>query len=448
MKRWLRLFIYASLSAALILPPVLASKVDSQEAKIVKMASVKGVINTLTVQYIKRVMDSAREHDAAAIVIELDTPGGEVEAMRGIVKEIFAAPSPVIVYVSPPGARAGSAGVFITLAADIAAMSPGTNIGAAHPVAGGGRDIEGEMARKITNDLAAFIRSVAERRGKNKEWAERAVRESVSITENEALELGVIDFIAMDINDLLQKVHGYSLSGDNKGKTLALQPVSIQRIPMNIQEKIIHFIVNPNIAYLLLSIGILAIMAELYNPGSLAPGIVGAICIILFFIATSVLPINWGGLVLIVLATVMFVLEISVVSYGLLTVGGILVFVLGSAMLFKNATPQFPLMPSMSVNPWLIAALAGSASAFFYFVLRAIVKAPRIAGSLVEATLVGVEGVAMSDIGPDGTAQIQGELWSARTGEGMISKGEKIVVVGIKGLMIMVRSSGKKERRE
>ena len=439
--------IFALSAAAMIISLAAVSDLRAQEVKTVAVATVDGMINTLTAKYLERTVKIAEKDGAVALLIELDTPGGEVEAMREMIRDMFAAPMPVIVFVHPPGGRAGSAGVFITLAGDVAAMSAGTNIGAAHPVGGGGQDIQGELGKKITNDMAAFIRTIAEKRGRNKEWAEKAVRESVSVTEKEALELGIIDFIARDINDLLQKADGYILSTDRGGQPLQLQPSSIKRIPMNIQEKLIHFVVNPNIAYLLLTIGTIGIIAELYNPGTLAPGLIGGICIVLFLIATSVLPINWGGLTLIILAVVMFILEVSVPSHGLLTMGGIVIFVLGSAMLFREVTPEFPLMPSLSVNPWLIASLTGGASAFFFFVVRAVVVAQRMAPSPVESSLVGAEGIAMSKIGLTGTAQVQGELWTAQTDQGEIEEGKKVVVVSVEGLKLRVREVIENERR-
>lgn len=442
---WLKI---CALTVAGILAGVIALDVSAEEAKVVEVASVKGMINVLTARYLERAIKNGEKHGAAALVIELDTPGGEVEAMREIVKEMFAAPMPVIVFVYPPGARAGSAGVFITMAADVAAMSPGTNIGAAHPVGGGGRDIEGELGKKITNDLAAFIRSIAEKRGRNQEWAEKAVRESVSITEEEALKLKVTDYVARDVNDLLVKAEGHTLSADRGGKLLNLQPASLKRTPMNIQEKLVHFIVNPNIAYLLLTIGIYGIIAELYNPGALAPGLVGAISIILFLIATSVLPLNWGGLTLIVLAVIMFILEIKVVSHGMLAVGGMVIFILGSAILFRSVTPEFPLMPPLSVSTWLIAVLAGAASIFFFFVVRAIVKAQRLGPSAAESSLVGKEGTAMGRIGLTGTVQVSGELWSAEADEGEIEEGQKVVVVKVDGIKLRVRKAKQDERRE
>jgi membrane-bound serine protease (ClpP class) len=436
------------LTAALLISGAGGSYLHAREERVVEVATVKGMINSLTAKYIERAIKRAEKHGAAALLIELDTPGGEVEAMREIVKQMFAAPMPVMVFVYPPGARAGSAGVFITLAADVAAMSPGTNIGAAHPVAGGGRDIEGELGKKITNDMAAFARSIAEKQGRNEEWAERAVRESVSATEKEALELRIIDYIARDLDDLLLVAEGHALSSRHGGKSLKLQPAVIMRTPMNIQEKIIHFIVNPNVAYLLLTIGILGIMAELYNPGTLAPGLVGAICIILFLIATSVLPLNWGGLTLIILAVIMFILELYVVSFGMLTVGGIIVFVLGSAMLFREVTPAFPLMPELSVDPWLIGGLTAGASAFFFLTLRTVLRAQRFEPQTMESSLVGERGIATSGIGISGTVQVHGELWSARAEGGEIEEGEEVVIVGVEGLKLRVRKVGKNRRRE
>ena len=308
-------------------------------------------------------IERADDQNAACVVIELDTPGGLAEAMREIVMSIYAAKTPVVVFVSPSGARAASAGVMITMAADIAAMAPGTNIGAAHPVATGGKEIEGVMSEKVTNDMVAYVKSIAEKRGRNVEWAEKAVRDSVSVTENEALEQNIIDFVAIDVNDLVRQIEGYHIEG--KG-VLQLSDALRTRIKETLRTKILKTISDPNIAYILMMIGLAGLYFELSHPGAIFPGVVGGIALILAFFSFQTLPVNTAGILLICLSIIFFIMEIKVVSYGLLSIAGVVSLLLGSLMLFEGNGPQSQLswhvlIPTLLVISAFFVTLAGLA---------------------------------------------------------------------------------------
>ena len=315
--------------------------------------------------FVTRSIARADDQKAACVVIELDTPGGLAEAMREIVMSIYAAETPVVVYVSPSGARAASAGVMITMAADIAAMAPGTNIGAAHPVASGGKDIGGVMSEKVTNDMAAYVKSIAEKRGRNAEWAEKAVRESLSVTENEALEGNIIDIVAADMDDLVRQIDGYTVEG--KGD-LQVSGAQRTRLKESIRTKILKTISDPNIAYILMMIGLAGLYFELSHPGAIFPGVVGGIAIILAFFSFQTLPVNYAGVLLILLAIIFFIMEMKVASYGLLSVAGVTSFLLGSLMLFDGTTPEMEL--SLSVLLPTVILVSG----FFVMVAGLVFK--------------------------------------------------------------------------
>ncbi len=409
----------------------------AQGGEHVDVVTVKGVIDPLIAQYVGRGIEIAQQDGAQCLVIQLDTPGGSDGPMRGIVQDILNSTVPVVVYVSPAGARAGSAGVFITLAADIAAMAPGTNIGAAHPVGITGV-ITGTMDEKATNDAAAYARAIAERRGRNSTWAEEAVRESVSITAREAVESQVVDLIADDLADLLEKIDGRSVSTAAGERILATKGAEPRQVSMSLSQQILHAIVDPNIAYLLFTIGIWALIAEFYHPGAIIPGMTGAICLILAFVAFGSLPVNWGGIALIVLAVILFILDIKVAGYAL-SVGGAIAFVLGSLMIFSPFAPSTPTMPALTVSRPLIAVMTVLIAAFFLFALTAGIRAQRarvISG--IEA-MVGATGVATSDLDPGGTVQVKSELWSAvAEGGAIIRKGERVRVVAVEGVRLSV----------
>lgn len=370
----------------------------------------------------------AGEDGAACLIIQLDTPGGLVDSMRDIVQAIMGSAVPIVVYVGPSGARAASAGVLITLSADIAAMAPGTNIGAAHPVGAGGGEIEGAMADKVVNDMAAYARTLAERRGKNVEWAEKAVRESVSATENEALEKGIIDLIAADLEDLIQKIDGRKVEG--KG-VLDLKNAGRVVLEENLRTKILKAVSDPNIAFVLLMIGLAGLYFELAQPGAVFPGVIGGISLILAFFALQTLPVNYAGVLLILLAIVLFLLEIKITSFGLLSVAGVGTLFLGSLMLFDSGVPGFRL--SWDV---LIAAVA-MVSGFFIFVVVLVCRAQVLRPQTGVNGLIGDLGEVREEVSPRGKVFVHGELWNAAS-RTPVHRGEQVRVVGVKGLLLEV----------
>jgi len=422
-----------SLVAAFLLISPLAS---AQPGEHVDLITVEGVIDPFTAQYVERGLDIAQSDGAQCLVIQLDTPGGSDIPMRDIVQRMLNSSVPTVVYVAPAGARAGSAGVFITLAANIAAMAPGTNIGAAHPVDITGA-ITGTVGEKVTNDAAAYIRAIAEKRGRNAEWAEKAVRESASIIAREAVEYQVVDLVADDLTDLLDKIDGREVITADGPVTLSTRDAPVRTIGMNFAERLLHVIVDPNIAYLLLSIGTLALTAEFYNPGAIFPGVTGAICLILAFVAFGSLPVNWGGVALIVLAVVLFIVDIKVAGF-VLSVGGVIAFVLGSLMLFSPFTPSSPTMPRLTVSWPLIILMTVTIASFFLFALSAGIRAQRTKVASGIESMVGSTGTAATDLDPGGTVQVKSEQWSAVAEEGSIKKGEQIRVVGTKGVRLKV----------
>jgi membrane-bound serine protease (ClpP class) len=407
------------------------------EAHVV-VARIDGIIDPFVGQYVESVIQRAGEDGAELLILELDTPGGADGPMRRIVTQLLNAPLPTVVYVSPAGARAGSAGVFIAMAAHIAAMSPGTNIGAAHPVGLGGTSFSPELDAKITNDAAAYIRTIAEERGRNADWAERSVRKSVSITAREALEVGVIDLVADDLDLLLTSLDGREVAV-NGGVTLHTLGIEARRLSMSLPARFLHQMVNPNIAYLLLIIGFVALIAEFYNPGTLLPALTGIICLILALVGLGNLPVNWGGVVLILVALVLFVLDIKVAGFAL-SVGGAIAFVLGSLLLFTPLTPGPPSIPSLAVSRWLIALMTALISSFFIFALAAGIRAQRARVQVGSEVLVGQTGVAITDLVPMGQVHVGGEVWSATASGDHIEKGEGIAVMEVEGLRLKVRA--------
>jgi len=409
-----------------------ASLVGAQNS--VYVITLNGVINPVASDFIRESIEKAEEGDAVCLVIQLDTPGGLMKSMRVIIKDIFAARIPVVVYVAPSGARAGSAGVFITMAAHIAAMAPGTNIGAAHPVAMGAQaDTSDTMMEKITNDAVAFIKSIAERRGRNVEWAEKAVRESASITSSKALELNVIDYIAPSLDSLLLLIDGKEVETVAGKVVLKTANANIKVLKMSFRYRILDVISDPNIAYILLLIGIYGIFFELYNPGSIFPGVVGVISIILAFYALHTLPINYAGLLLIIFGIILFLLEVKIPSYGLLTVGGIVSLVLGSLMLFESP------LPFLRVSWEVIAAATVTTALFFIFAIGLALRAQQRKPTTGREGLVGEVGEAV-DAFKNGQGQVlvHGEIWQA-TSSDKIKKGDGIRIVGVDGLKIKVQ---------
>ncbi len=393
---------------------------------------VSGPISPVSSEFIGKGIRKAGEMNAEALVIELDTPGGLDTSMRSIVKDIISSSVPVIVYVYPSGARDASAGVFITFAAHVAAMAPGTNIGAAHPVSVGEK-MDKTMSEKVTNDAAAYIRSLAERSGRNAQWAEDAVRKSVSITETEALKEHVIDIVSKDLNSLLKDVDGRKVMTVMGEKTLRTANVAVVTEEMGVRYKILNFISDPSVAYMLMLLGFYGLFFELTNPGAIFPGVAGAICLILAFYSFQTLPVNYAGLLLIILGLVLFVLEIKVLSHGVLTIGGIISMVIGSLMLFESSEPMFKL------SLYLILPVVIFTAMFFTATFSLAYKAYRRRPVTGSEGLVGQEGRAASDITVDGgTVKVRGEIWSAYSDE-TIKKGEAVSVVSVSGLTIKVK---------
>ena len=395
----------------------------------------EGVINPVLVDYIERGINQAEEDNAVACIIQIDTPGGLDDSMRDIVKNIVDARVPVVVYVSPSGARAASAGVFITMAAHVAVMAPNTAIGAAHPVSIGseGEETMSEtMEEKVVNDAAAYIRSIAEAHGRNIEWAEKAVRESVSATEQEALELNVIDMVAPDLDALVSQLGGWQVTMlGGRVITLNTQGATLNHIDMSIMEDFLYAITDPNIAYILLSLATLGIMAEIFNPGLIFPGVVGGICGLLAFYSLGMLPVNYAGILLVVLAFGLFIAEVFTASFGLFTAGGVTSLVIGSLILFKGG-------PLFQVNPWLIATVSIIIAGFFAFVISRIIRTHRRQASTGREELIGKTAVVKVTLEPEGTVLFKGERWRAISEEGQAAPGETVIITKVDGLKLYV----------
>lgn len=400
--------------------------------KRIYVAKYDGIINPVAGEYIEQVIKKANDDDVTALLIELDTPGGLDESMRDIVKDISNSAVPVIVYVSPAGARAASAGVFITLSAHIAAMAPGTNIGAAHPVALGGGQMDEEMRKKVENDAAAYIKSIAGKRGRNEEWAEDAVRKSVSITEKEALKLKVIDIVAENREELLKSINGHEVTTTSGKIKLETTGVVSEQMPMGLRLRILNTLSNPNVAYILMIIGIYGLFFELASPGAILPGVVGAICLILAFYAFQTLPVNYAGLLLIIFGIILFIAEVKIISYGMLTVAGVISMILGSIMLMKTDIPFLRISWAVILPAALFTAL------FFAVVIGMAVKAHKRQPVTGTEGLIGELGEAFTDIDLEGKAFIHGEIWDARSDE-PIKKGERVEIVGTDRMAVIVK---------
>jgi membrane-bound serine protease (ClpP class) len=406
-------------------------------AQTVTTLELDGVISPITVRLVSAAIERTRTDGAAALVILLDTPGGLERSMRSIVREMLNSPVPVVVYVSPTGARAASAGAFITIAAHVAAMAPATNIGAAHPVAAGGGAVDKESMRKIENDAAAFIRSVARERGRNADWAEKAVRTSVSATEREALKLGIIDLVADNLPQLLEKIDGREVKTAGGAVTLRTRGAAVRPVEIGWRDKFLAIITDPNVAYVLLMLGMLGLFFELANPGVILPGVIGGICLILAFFAFQTLPINWAGLLLILFGIVLLIAEIKVVSHGVLTIGGVIAILLGSVMLVNTA--ELPIRVSWTVIIPAVAVTAG----IFVFAISAGVRAQLSRPTTGAAGLLSEVGEARTAIDPEGEVMVRGELWTAVANGPGIGVGERVRVVGVEGLKLRVeRASG------
>jgi len=402
----------------------------AENEKVIDFIEIKDTINPATYHYLLRNLKDAEKKNAECMILALDTPGGAVDSTRLIVQSMLESKIPVVVYVSPKGARAASAGTLITIAAHVAAMAPGTNIGAAHPVTAGGK-MPDEMSKKAENDLAAFARSIATNKGKNANWAEQAVRESVSVTETEALENNIIDMICENNQELLDKLDGLEVKTSEGSKVIHTIGVKVVYKEMQFKDKVLSIIANPNVAYILMMLGFYGLYFELSHPGTIFPGVIGTLCLILAFFAFQTLPINYAGLLLITLALILFIAELKVQSHGLLGLGGMVSLIIGSMMLID--TEKY----GKGIDWYVIFGTAGLMGLLFLIVITLVFKAQRRQPETAVAGLVGQCGIARSNLPYDGKVFLNGSLWDARSRE-KIDKGDRIKVQSVDGLVLNV----------
>jgi membrane-bound serine protease (ClpP class) len=433
--RALRLAFFIALLAG-----VLLSAVVSASSQLIQVLHVEGVIVPVVADYIGRGISKAEDENAAVCIIELDTPGGLLESTETIVKRIMNADVPVVVYVSPQGAWAASAGTFITLSAHIAAMTPGTTIGAAHPVSGGGEQIPEEQMKKITEFSAKWMKAIAQERGRNIDEAQLAVTESKSFTDVDALDANLIDLRADSLDSLISQINGWKVTLSNgREVTINTTGYELARQEMSFVERFLHAISNPNIAYILLSIGTLGIFAEIYHPGAFFPGIIGAISLLLAFYALDVLDARWGGTLLILLAFGLFIGEVLTAGFGLFAAGGIISLVLGSLILFPGGGALF------QISPWLIAVVVILVAGFFAFVIQRVIRVHHRQAYTGREELVGKTAVVRVALDPKGMVLFKGELWTAVLEKGRVKAGEEVIITRVEGLKLYVTKKGKKE---
>lgn len=419
-----RLFIF--LAVLFVFPSI------SFTQKVISITINEG-INPSTAEFIHDGIEKAEKENAECLVINLNTPGGLLTSTREIVTNIMQSKVPVIVYVSPTGAHAGSAGTFITLAANIAAMAPGTNIGAAHPVDMNGKS-DAVMNEKIINDASALIRTIAEKRGRNIQWAEDAVRNSVSITEKEALEKNVINVVANDQKDLLNKVDGKQIELNTGSKSLHTKNVTIESLEMGFFQKVLSRLSDPNISYIIMMLGFYGLLFELFSPGAIFPGIIGVICLILAFYSMSSMPVNYAGLALIIFGIILYLLEIKVISHGLLAIGGTISVLLGSMILFRTS----PVENYVSLSWSVIISVTAFSALFFLFLITMGLRAQRAKPVSGANALIGKTAETLESLDLSGQVQLMGETWNAISLSGKINEKEKVTVKEIKGLTLYV----------
>jgi len=402
-------------------------------APVVHRITVDGIISPSTARFIVRAVGEAEAERAEALIILLDTPGGLLKSTDDITKAILNARVPVVVYVAPRGARAASAGVFITYASHIAAMAPATHLGAATPVSVGEQQRDQTLMTKVTNDAVANIRAMARRRGRNADWGEKAVRLAVSITEEEALKLNVINLVAEDFGDLLRKLEGRAVETDRGPAKLRTTRARVVERGMDVTERFLGLLSDPNIGFILMNIGILGVMVELYNPGAILPGVVGGIALILGLASFAILQVNAAGLMLIAFAMLLFIADVKVPGHGVLTVGGVIAFVFGAILLTERQAPV------LQISLRLILTVAVLLAGFFLFAVSAGIRAQKAAPRSGSESLIGAVGVARSRLDPEGMVHVQGEMWTATAVGGPIDDGQPVRVVAVDGLRVRVK---------
>ncbi len=432
-RRPIGLFLHISISIIIFAWIFLGPSPGVTNEREVMIIELEGAIGPATATFLNRGLEKAEDRGAVLVIIRLDTPGGLASSMRTMVKAILNSRVPVVVYVSPQGAGAASAGVMVTVAAHVAAMAPGTNIGAAHPVTAGGKDMEKTMTEKVVNDMASYGRGIAQQKGRNAEWVEKAIRESVSITADEAVKKNVVDLVAKDVDELLKLLEGREITLREGKIVLKTAGLAKTRYKPGIRDRILKTISDPNIAYILMMIGLAGLYFELSHPGVIFPGVIGAISLILAFYSFQTLPVNYAGLLLIALAIIFFIAEIKVTSYGALSLGGLISLTLGSIMLFDDLKVSLKLMAPTVV-------LVGG---FFVIVSTLAFRAYRTQPKSGMDGLIGEIGLVKEDIDPEGLIFVHGEYWRATAGE-KIEADEKVEVEGADGLILRVKRANKK----
>lgn len=421
-------------SALILLVKLLSAPSGYSKGQEVLIIGVEGAINPGSAAFLSRGIEEAAKREAGLVVVRLDTPGGLATSMRSMVKAIMNSPVPVVVYVAPRGAGAASAGVMVTVAAHVAAMAPGTNIGAAHPVSAGGKEIEKTMSEKVVNDMASYGRGIAQEKGRNADWVEKAIRESVSITAEEAVKRNVVDLVAADMDELLKLLDGREISLKEGKTTLKTKDLGKSYFEPGLRDKVLGVIADPNIAYILMMIGLAGIYFELAHPGVIFPGVIGAISLILAFYSFQTLPVNYAGLILIALSIIFFIAEMKVASYGILSVGGVVSLALGSLMLFED----------MGVTLQLLVPTIAVIGVFFVVVSALVIRTHRSRPKSGMEGLIGERGIAKEVIDPEGLVFVHGETWRAHCSE-RIEQGEKVEVAGAEGLTLRVKRAARKE---
>lgn len=438
MRSHSRVFVRTVIALLALAGPVLLQA--QQKPPVLLRMDLDGVVHAVTEQFFKAGVERAREIGAEAVIVRLDTPGGLVDSTRGIVETFLTSPVPIVVWVGPSGSRAASAGFFLLLAADLATMAPGTNTGAAHPVLAVGGQLDETMEKKITNDATAFLRSYVGKRGRNAAIAEQGVTESRSFSDTEALQNNLIDAIVKDIPELLRTFHGMNVRRfDGSVQVLRLDAAVIETFEMTDRQKLLSWILNPNVAIILGLLGLLGIYVEITHPGLILPGVAGGISLILALLAFNLLPINLTGVLLILLAVVLFVMEATIVSHGVLAVGGVVAMVIGGVMLVEGPIPELRIQLSTML------AVAIPLALITVFLVRLVLLAQRTKSTTGYDWILGNAGIAETDIHKSGKVMIQGELWNARSRE-VIPKGAAVRIVGVDGLTLEAQAETEDKR--